>query len=155
MKGPKKASSDAERLTILKFKRKKTTYVLPVNVDRTDLTSLISQLCNIINRSGGLFLEEPNNNSEEDYLSIPESAYIEQDGGAQTEDPKKLSGLHVESSDLTVALPEDKSSPYTNSWKQINKNEEFKEISFSDFDILAFKYTSDSDYYIEESAYDE
>lgn len=93
----------------------------------------VDSLVECINLSGGLHLVE--NDEQED----PE---IIQEGG-----------LQVEATDITLALPKVKESPYDNLWIPVDDDQTLQSVVFQDFDLLAFKFVDDKDFNIQQPEY--
>lgn len=160
-------------MTLLKFKRNKATYVLPIDLhlkSQLKVKNFVTHLVKAINNSGGLLIEEsviegegeddndiPIPKSEyieenEDDIPIPESEFNDGDEKIDIEETKPLAQVTEE--EITLAIPQDKTSPYSNKWIELSDSS-IAEIEFHDYDVLGFKYVTDSDFNIIEAVYND
>ncbi|CAH6723436.1 hypothetical protein CLIB1444_15S01244 [[Candida] jaroonii] len=151
MKPPKTVK--IAKITILKFKNSKSTYMIPIDLEAKNaqtLTNFKKLLANIINQSGGI----PDEEAMED-IEIPKSEFIDDD----IEIPKseliddEASKDQINANDLRIATPKDKTSPYNNEWIEID-DDILNDLTFKDYDILAFAL-EDQPFNIVEAAYEE
>lgn len=121
-------------------------------------------LCTMINQSGGLpLVDEPEQELEEDDIEIPKSEFIDEEPEPEPEtgdvimkeDDTETSANNalVTAQQLSIAIPKDKTSPYSNQWIPLDDSI-LKEVSFNDYDILAFGI-DDEPLQIVEAAYEE
>ncbi|KSA03304.1 uncharacterized protein AC631_00942 [Debaryomyces fabryi] len=158
-------SSKTNQITIIKFKRNKSTYVLPLDLSTKaslSLKNFKASLATSIEQSGGLSLveeDEETNKLDEDDIEVPKSEFIdnlENDGMMEdnAEDTKNI--IHdLKADDLVLALPKDKTSPYDNNWIEITDDSSISSLQFNDYDIIAFKHVDDDTFFVSEAAYDE
>ncbi|XYA01782.1 hypothetical protein QA089_004345 [Meyerozyma guilliermondii] len=154
---PPKQKKTAD-VTILKLKRAKTTYILTLPLAPTKSTyNLIKEsLVHIINESGGLKPEDEGDDTaqdeemikDEEDIEIPKSEFTDELG------EKPETGINVEIDGLSIALPKDKSAPYDNNWIEVDEGT-LAGVTFTDYDIVAFKYVDDPDFQVVEAAYEE
>lgn len=154
---PPKQKKTAD-VTILKLKRAKTTYILTLPLAPTKSTyNLIKELLvHIINESGGLKPEDEGDQDEEmikddEDIEIPKSEFADE---LDNDNQKPETGINVEIDDLSIALPKDKSAPYDNNWIEVDEGT-LAGVTFTDYDIVAFKYVDDPDFQVVEAAYEE
>ncbi|ODV81821.1 uncharacterized protein CANTADRAFT_19430 [Suhomyces tanzawaensis NRRL Y-17324] len=159
---PKLSRKDAPEVTILKFKRQKTTYALPIT-GTLSLEELKSSLTTAINSSGGLNINdnEPANEDDivvpkselvdEDDIPVPKSEYLEED--ASNIEENDSNSVTVTSSSIRLAVPKDKTQPYENQWIQLTDGL-VEDLKFGDYDILAFAYEQE-EFYITEAIYED
>lgn len=159
---PPKQKKSAD-VTILKLKRAKTTYLLTLPLAPTKSTyNLIKELLvHIINESGGLKPEDEGNDQDmakdeemvkdDEDIEIPKSEFADELGD-DNQTPE--TGINVEIDDLSIALPKDKSAPYDNNWIEVDEGT-LAGVTFTDYDIVAFKYVDDPDFQVVEAAYEE
>lgn len=145
-------------MTILKLKRAKTTYILtlPLAPAKSTYNLIKELLVHIINESGGLKPEDEEEPKDEDMakdedIEIPKSEF-EDELGPDSQKPEP--GINVQLDDLSIALPKDKSAPYDNNWIEVDEGT-LAGVTFTDYDIVAFKYIDDPDFHVVEAAYDE
>lgn len=122
-------------VTIVKFKRARTTYVVPLTLTvKKNLTReyFVGNLVQAINASGGLRLVD-----DDPVEDLP----IE-DGG-----------LEVSASDIELAFPKAKDSPYNNQWVPIHGDDSIEKVVLNDYDLIAFKFADDDDFRIEQLEY--
>lgn len=124
-------------VTILKFKKGKSTYTLPVSLEELGaprLAAVVDKLVDVINQSGGL------KDDDDDDIDIPESDFAPE--------APSLSADRV-----SVAVPKDKSAPYDNQWIALDEDT-FEELVWADYDVLAFR-CGDEDFHIVEPNYED
>ncbi|CUM47390.1 unnamed protein product [Debaryomyces tyrocola] len=167
MSHPPKLSktSKTNQITIIKFKRNKSTYVLPLDLNTKaslSLENFKSSLAKAIEQSGGISLveeDEETNKLDEDDIEVPKSEYIdnmENDGMMEdNEEDFKNMIQDVKADNLILALPKDKTSPYDNNWIEITDDSSISSLKFNDYDVIAFKHVDDDRFFISEAAYDE
>lgn len=164
MKPPKTVK--IAKITILKFKNSKSTYMIPIDLEAKNaqtLTNFKKLLANIINQSGGIPDEEamedieiPKSEFIDDDIEIPKSEFIDDD---DIDVPKseliddEASKDQINANDLRIATPKDKTSPYNNEWIEID-DDILNDLTFKDYDILAFAL-EDQPFNIVEAAYEE
>ncbi|PVH20082.1 hypothetical protein CXQ85_001861 [Candidozyma haemuli] len=126
-------------VTILKFKRSRSTYSIPLILDKKTLNqeTLITALKNAINSSGGLRIVD---NLDVDEEGIP---------------PPEEEGVEVTAEDLSLALPKDRSAPHENQWYPVEDDKQLEDLVFNDYDLIAFKFADDQEFRIEESEFGE
>ncbi|EMG45720.1 Vacuolar protein sorting-associated protein, putative [Candida maltosa Xu316] len=56
---------------------------------------------------------------------------------------------------IRIAIPQDKSSPYDNKWKEISVDDHLEDLGLKDYDILSFAYGEHDQFEIIEPAYEE
>ncbi|CAK7892136.1 hypothetical protein CAAN1_01S07074 [[Candida] anglica] len=166
---PPKLKAKPVLVTILKFKRKRTTYSIPFNLSEKKVTLdwFISTLKDTIESSGGLQddndtteLGENNLENEDDLdIEIPKSELIDEpelelsEPTPETLTPAPASAPLIQSK-LKLAIAKDKTAPYDNNWVELTTDDQLSAIIFNDYDILAFSY-DDEPFHIVEAAYDE
>lgn len=123
------------QITIIKFKRSRTTYVVPLVLDKKNLLReyFLESLVEAINSSGGLRLVD---------IDGGEDVPLDEDDG-----------LQVTSPDLELAFPKSKESPYDNEWIPIEDDLSLKTVVLNDYDILAFKFADDEHFRVEQLEY--
>ncbi|QRG35999.1 hypothetical protein FDK38_000325 [Candidozyma auris] len=124
-------------VTLLKFKRSRSTYCIPLVLTKKTLNQehLITALTHAINSTGGLRVVD-NMNSEEDGMPLPDEE-----------------GVEIAAEEISLALPKDRGDPHSNQWFPISDDKDLENLVFNDYDIIAFKSRDDSDFYIEQSEY--
>ncbi|KAK6203417.1 uncharacterized protein RJT21DRAFT_27126 [Scheffersomyces amazonensis] len=166
---PPKSKPIIASITILKFKRGRATYVFPIDLQQSKaqtLENFKSLLSKAINASGGLSIVDdepiPVDEDEDDEeanipIPIPKPEYME-DIDIDTDDNSNSNPniiKKVESSQLRLAIPKDKSSPYENEWIELLDDTTLSSIIFNDYDILAFAYGNDDPFDVIEAAFEE
>ncbi|KAF5210434.1 hypothetical protein E0198_003310 [Clavispora lusitaniae] len=124
-------------VTILKFKRARSTYVIPIQLTvkkNFTIASFTETLAEAINLSGGLHIIED---------------------GSMADEGEPDEGLQVKASDLTIALPKVKETPYDNVWIPVEDDSTLQTIVFQDYDIIAFKFGDDVEFRIEQPEYED
>ncbi|KAK6458274.1 uncharacterized protein RJT20DRAFT_126258 [Scheffersomyces xylosifermentans] len=159
---PKSKASKQNTISILKFKRGKTTYVIPFDTSvksALSLDNLKASLADAIVASGGLELvekDEPqdpigdDDEIDEDDIPVPKSEF--EDDMLEIDDPNVVKD--VSAVDIRLAVPRDKTTPYSNDWLEVDDSA-LSSIEFNDYDILAFSYGTEDNFNIIEAAYDE
>lgn len=114
----------------MKFKRQKTTYVVPLVLDKKNQARdyFLTSLTEAINASGGLRLVDLDE-SGEDF-------------------PIEDEGLQVSPEDLEIAFPKTKELPYDNVWIAIEDDLSLQAVVINDNDLLGFKHADDADFHI-------
>lgn len=165
-------------ITILKFKRHRTTYTLAVDPavkNALSFDGLRQSLTQAINSSGGLLLVDEDGENEdidEDDIVVPKSELMDDaepanepvDVKLETEDGSE-SKLHVTNvtsgqkqvqfDEIELAVPRDKTAPYDNQWIELNSGTDLDTIGFADYDIVAFRCAGEESFSIVEAAYDD
>lgn len=122
-------------ITIIKFKRSRSTYSIPLALDvkkNLTLKYFTNAVVHAINSSGGLRLVD--NEDPADQVDIQE-------------------GLQVTSGDIQLALPKNKENPYDNVWFPVDDDLSLQTVVFNDYDLIAFKFEDDQDFHIEQLEY--
>ncbi|PVH17421.1 uncharacterized protein CXQ87_000306 [Candidozyma duobushaemuli] len=124
-------------VTILKFKRSRSTYSIPLILDKKSLNqeTFITALTNAINSTGGLRIVD-NLDPEEEGIPPPEEE-----------------GVEVSAEDISLALPKDRNAPHENNWFPVEEDKQLEDLVFNDYDYIAFKFADDSGFHIEESEF--
>ncbi|KAI5956793.1 hypothetical protein KGF54_000410 [Candida jiufengensis] len=153
-------------ITILKLKNGKLTYTLTLK--QITITTIQQELANAINNSGGLQTSSIKEElDEEEDIPVPKSEFDQEikqeDDDMLDEDnipvPKSefeineeidSNTIKVEAESLRFAFPKDNSSPYDNKWIELD-DENFSDIDFKDFQILAFATNEDEEFNIIEA----
>ncbi|KAI3402916.1 hypothetical protein KGF56_004377 [Candida oxycetoniae] len=158
----------AALLTILKLKKGKSTYTLTISSPVT-LEAIREQLSLAINNSGGLPEADENAtdqmeegvDEDEENIPVPKSEFEQVEQVEQDEEIINHKSLIPEEiinhklvipEELRVAVPQNPAAPFDNQWIELNKDN-FKQVSFKDFDILAFSTTPGVDFEIVEAAF--
>lgn len=138
------------KLTVIKFKRGKSTYVIPLDLSKNKkMKDFKSSLASMINESGGLSNDDDDMDQDQDLdIEVPQSELIDQE--TQTVNPQTIT---VSDKELKIATPKDKTNPYSNQWIEIDEAI-LDELSFNDYDILAFA-TQEEEFHVIEAAYEE
>ncbi|CUM64301.1 LOW QUALITY PROTEIN: uncharacterized protein PRCAT00001901001 [Priceomyces carsonii] len=155
-------TSKISQLTILKFKRDRTTWVIPLDLtikNNFTLKVFKEKLKESINSSGGLIINDSESrasdyeaeNEEEMAIPVPKSGYADEMDVALDDDLNVVHQIGIE--EIRLAIPKDKLSPYDNQWIELHEDESLQRILFSDYDIIAFRYTGDENFTIREAAY--
>lgn len=107
--------------------------MVPLVIDQTSLTRdyLLSSLINAINSTGGLHIVE-----EDVPLEVQE-------------------GVQITADDILLAIPKAQESFDQNEWIEISSDEQLLSIVFNDYDMLAFKYVEDADFFAVKPEYQE
>lgn len=147
---------------ILKFKRQKVTYVIPIDLNNKankSLKSFQALLCNMINQTGGLQANETDDSPmDEDNIEVPKSDFLG-DEDEEIDVPKSefIDNIDekpiITEKQIKLAIPKDRTQPYNNEWEEINDSI-LAEIQFKDYDILAFAI-DDEQFEIIEPAFEE
>lgn len=118
-------------------------------------------LYSIIVQSGGIAVnEEDIEEGIEEDIEVPKSEFIDEGeggGGDEGGDSGGDSGtdkLQFNHHDLKLAIPKDKTSPYSNDWIDISPETNLGDANFSDYDIVGFSI-GDEPVHIIEPAYEE
>ncbi|KAG2731279.1 hypothetical protein G9P44_005695 [Scheffersomyces stipitis] len=152
-------SKKISSISIIKFKRGKYTYVIPIEFEAEGaktLENIKRLLIEAIVASGGLTLieEDPLPEDEEDLdednIPVPKSEYIQDE--EDIDNPNIISELAP--IDIRLAVPKDKTNPYGNEWIELDDNK-LANIDFNDYDILAFAYGTEESFEVIEAAYEE
>lgn len=165
------ATSKANQITIIKFKRATATYVIPLKFDaKLPLTvyDLKTKLIKAIELCGGLTLVETEKIVLEDDIEVPKSEFLDEEREQPEEDEEEevvvedddrlqidenvVKNVSIE--DIKLAIPQDKSNAYDNKWIEIKTDEELQDLTFNDYDIIAFSYR-DLNFEIVEATYDD
>lgn len=189
MQPPKKKTTST--ITILKLKKDKITYTLALT--SPTLTSIRTHLLEAINNSGGV----PTQTEEEEFhddeiiedendIPVPKSEFAdgeETDALNDDDDDRKdveegdlkmemkqdkVTGKIIgDIEQLRIAVPKNPQAPYDNEWIELTE-ENFDDVEFKDFTILAFavrsrersgetEYDDEEEdlFYIVEAAYEE
>ena len=126
--------------------------------------SVKHMLSSMINQSGGLPLADDverdveivGEDVDEDQIEVPKSEFIddEEPDVIMKDGPESTSSqVQVTVDQLNIAIPKDKTSPYSNQWIEVDDSI-FKDVTFNDYDILAFAI-DDEPFQIVEAAYEE
>ncbi|EGV62566.1 hypothetical protein PSN45_000245 [Yamadazyma tenuis] len=159
---PPKLVDKRKQVTILKFKRGKSTYVVPIEFSTKSFQTLQNRLLDIINNSGGLTLSEDEPMMEdEDDIKVPKSEFIDEEEETGETDIKDAimkdspppQTRIVKAGELAIGLPRDKTSPYSNDWVTVDDTI-LSTIEFNDYDILAFAVDGEP-FNVVEAAYEE
>lgn len=143
---------------------------IDLNAKTSKSTNNFKQLlCKMINQSGGLKLEDDEpapipvdeEDEDEDAIEVPKSEFIDDDDNDDNngndinmnEEDDTKSTLLVETTQLKLGIPKDKTAPYNNEWIEVDDSN-LKEVTFNDYDIIAFGI-DDEPLQIIEAAYDE
>lgn len=90
---------------------------------------------------------------EKDDIVVPKSEYLTENNN-EDEQPNSTNIVkNISPNDIRLAIPKDKTSPYDNEWVEITDDLVFDELTFNDYDILAFAYKTDDRFYVEEATY--
>lgn len=137
--------------TILKLKKKSATYILTIDSSST-LSDVKTQLANIIQQSGGLSTTQDATEYEEgeEDIEIPEPDFIDEDGIDAIKSENEL-----DINEVRLAVPNDTSDPYSNSWREIKDDDSIREFNFKDYDIIAFAYGAEDEFQITEPAFED
>lgn len=95
----------------------------------------LESLAEAINLSGGLRLVDSVDEGDED-LPLDDDE-----------------GLQVTASDLEIAFPKTKESPYENEWIAIDDDASLRAVVLNDYDLIAFKFADDNDFRVEQLEY--
>lgn len=158
----------------MKFKCAKVTYVIPIDLTTKtarNVNNIKQLLCTMINQSGGLPSSAETgpdfkrDDEDEDLIEVPKSEFIEDDNddndennttgdiAMKEEDDNSSTSMKVDIDQLKLAIPKDKTAPYSNNWIELD-NSILQEVALNDYDILAFAI-DDELFEIIEAAYDE
>ncbi|KAM9912376.1 hypothetical protein OXX69_002615 [Metschnikowia pulcherrima] len=122
-----------QEITIVKFKRARSTYVASLILNQKKnltLKHFVDTLVEAINSSGGLRV-------------------IESSEGAAEE------GIQVSSEEIELAYPKARDTPYANEWIPIVDDSAIESTVMNDHDVIGFKYADDADFNIEQPVYEE
>lgn len=125
-------------------------------------------LYNIIVQSGGVPVNEQEEDIEdgigEDEIEVPKSEFIDEDDGGDdggdgggdnsNNADSGTDKLQFKHHDLKLAIPKDKTSPYSNDWIDITPETNLGDANFTDYDIIGFSI-GDEPIHIIEPAYEE
>lgn len=64
-------------------------------------------------------------------------------------------GVKVDASELELAFPKSKESPYDNEWIPVEDDTSVKTVVINDYDILAFRTADESVFHVEQAQYDD
>lgn len=113
-------------------------------------------LCDVISASGGLNLKEVETDGlKEDDIVVPKSEYLTESNDEDEKEDNTDIVKNISPNDIRLAIPKDKTSPYDNEWIEITNDLIFDELTFNDYDIIAFAYKTDDGFYVEEATYNE
>lgn len=111
--------------------------MIPLTLDvKKNLTReyFLDALVEAINLSGGLRLV--------DNVDVGEDLPLDEEDG-----------LEVSASDLELAFPKTKESPYDNEWIPIEDDVSLKTVVLNDYDLIAFKFADDELFRVEQLEY--
>lgn len=137
---------------------------MPVDLSKNALTLKYfkESLAESINQSGGLELieqeQQPDNDIDENDIVVPKSEYMDNNETDKMLEDRENSGNvidEINANDLGLAIPKDKTSPYDNQWIELADDASIGNITFNDYDIIAFRYIDDDEFHIIEAAYEE
>ncbi|CCE81673.1 Piso0_002336 [Millerozyma farinosa CBS 7064] len=146
-------------LVAIKFKRNKVTFVVLLDLvskSSKSINKIKETLCDVISASGGLNLKEVETDGlKEDDIVVPKSEYLTESNDEDEKEDNTDIVKNISPNDIRLAIPKDKTSPYDNEWIEITNDSIFDELTFNDYDIIAFAYKTDDGFYVEEATYNE
>lgn len=128
------------------------------------IENFVTTLIQVIEQSGGLLLLDnevaavgDDVEINEDDIEIPQSEFIDGDEETSsknlTEDESERI-LTLSSEDIKIAVPKDKTNPYSNNWIEISSDADLSSLVFNDYDIISFSYSGEP-FTVVEAAYEE
>ncbi|CAI8509185.1 unnamed protein product [Pichia kudriavzevii] len=169
---PKKSN---EKPLILKAKRQSTTYMLDVSLKNT-ISQLKEKLVNMINTTGGLYVNNLPHKLDTDALHIPDNDIeipqigLKNSSDSENEEVKsrsvddngsvatRISGnspVQITTEDITLAIFDDQNDIYHSKIRNLELDDSAKiaELNLHDFMCLAFKF-KDEEFKIFQTVYE-
>lgn len=64
-------------------------------------------------------------------------------------------GIRITAEDLLLAIPKSQETVFENEWSEVSTDEQLLATLQNDYEVLAFKYVDDADFYVVKPDYEE